>query len=142
MNAATHKITPAMLREFDTLLAEKGHTRFRRLELATRLYPITRPRSQPLANTLAERIMKDAARAGLIERTGHQHWIRSQLGRMLKSGRCVPDTLEPVEIALRTKCSAKWVSVDLETGDMWVPEKLTWKRASPVVVAELRSLLK
>jgi hypothetical protein len=142
MNAPMHKITPAMRREFDTLLAEKGLTRFRRLELAARLYPITRPRSQPLANTLADTIMKDAARAGLIERTGHQHWIRSQSRRTLKSGRCVPDTPVPVEITMSTRCPAKWVSVDLETGDIWVPEKSTWKRASPAVAAELRALLK
>jgi uncharacterized protein (DUF2237 family) len=61
--------------------------------------------------------------------------------RTLKSGRLVPEAPQPVEVVLFTRCPAKWVSVDLETGDVWVFAETTWKRASDEAVAELSAML-
>lgn len=136
------KIQPVMMREFDTLLSEKGAERFRRSDLSERLFPHTRPRSHPRSVELADSILQAAARAGRIVRTGHQHWMRASQGRTLKSGRQVAEHKDVLSLELTTHCPAKWVAVDLETGDIWAGSDKGWKRASPEIVGEMKALVR
>lgn len=53
------------------------------------------------------------------------------------NGRMVPCLSEPTAVTLNTACPAKWVMVDLETGDLWGHNGTSFKRADPVMVAEL-----
>lgn len=134
-------ITPAMKREFDALLDVKGCERFRRSELAVRLYAKTNPRSHSRADKLAELLIQDAARHGKIVRTGHLHWMRVQATRVLKSGRTAADLPELVSLSLQTRCPEKWLSIDMESGEIWLGSQSGWRRAPASVTVELRALL-
>ncbi len=57
--------------------------------------------------------------------------------RTLLSGRQVPCEAEPRQVSISSKCPSKWAMVDLETGDVWVPEGESLKRAPAEVVKEL-----
>jgi hypothetical protein len=52
--------------------------------------------------------------------------------RRLKDGTPVPELDEPVVLTIKTKCPAKWLLVDQETGEAYVPhekpEELQWKK--------------
>src|ERR1700693_1754266 len=80
------KITPKMQREFETLLAEKG-ARFRRSDLAERLYGLISPRDRKASEKVAGAILAQAAKAGVIVSAGSVLWKRAENKRTLKSGR-------------------------------------------------------
>lgn len=139
--ASQIKITLAMSRELTSLLAEKGSDRFRRSDLSARVYILTTPRSRPRADVIADALIKKAASEGVIVRTGHQHWVKTASVRKLKSGGVIAESSQPVELLLNTRCPGKWLSVDLETGDIWHGSLAGWKRASLKMIEELRALL-
>lgn len=130
--AATHR---RALRE---LFDRVGITPFRRSELSELLYPITRPRSRETADTLADALLREAAKAGEIERHGHLHWMKVQAQRKLRSGRTVPELAEVATIELNTRCPGKWAAVDLETGEVWAGSADGWKRANAGILGEVR----
>jgi hypothetical protein len=58
------------------------------------------------------------------------------MDRILRGGRVVPELEEPVTLEVRTKCPAKWVLIDLETGEAFTPyENINlgrhWKPITP-----------
>jgi hypothetical protein len=52
--------------------------------------------------------------------------------RTLKDGNTVPELDEPVVLTIKTKCPAKWLLVDQETGEAYIPndspDPLQWKK--------------
>lgn len=94
------------------------------------LHPLTTPRSRDVANSLADSLMQVWARAGRIQRHGHLHWVKVSESRTLRSGRVVPEMADLAHLSLNTKCPEKWISIDLETGDVWVGSPTGWKRAT------------
>jgi len=52
--------------------------------------------------------------------------------RRLKDGVTVPELDEAVILTIKTKCPAKWLLIDQETGEAYVPhdtpETLQWKK--------------
>lgn len=52
--------------------------------------------------------------------------------RKLTTGAEVPELNEAVTLTIKTKCPAKWLLTDLETGEMYspydTPGKLQWKK--------------
>lgn len=105
-----------------------GEVRFRRSDLAARIYPMTSPRSRERADAISEKVLRDAAAAGTIRREGHQHWIKVGQGRRLVDGSLVAELPTSQALTLDTKCPEKWLAVDLETGDVWRGTTKGWKR--------------
>lgn len=103
---------------------------FRRSALSTALYAQTVPRSHDVADRLADKLLRELAGAGRIQRHGHQHWIMVAQSRKLRCGRMAPELPATVELPITTRCPSKWVSVDLETGDVWVGTQSGWRRAA------------
>lgn len=52
--------------------------------------------------------------------------------RTLKDGRVVPELENSVELSIKTKCPAKWLLIDQETGEAYIPHdtpgKQQWKK--------------
>ena len=138
---ATLKQSPAMMARWLDLMEQKGSSQFRRSDLAERLFSLTNPRSREKALEHADAIMKRAAKKGEIVRIGQVHWRRVVTKRTLRSGREVKELERLTELALQTHCPDKWVSIDLETGDIWVGSDTGWKRAAGDVQREVRDLL-
>ncbi|AOS81413.1 hypothetical protein Q5W_21885 [Hydrogenophaga sp. PBC] len=113
------------LRQVVEVFCEK---RFRRSDLSERIYPMTSPRSRERADAISDRVLREAAAAGKIRREGHQHWAKVGHGRTLIDGSTVAELAVPQELKLDTKCPAKWLAVDLETGDVWRGTTSGWKR--------------
>ena len=130
-----------MVNAWTALLDEKGLTPFRRSDLAERLYPLTRPRSRESAEAAADKIIKAAAGRGEISRFGHLHWKLVEKTRTLHSGRAVEQTDALISLNHNTRCPAKWATVDMETGEVYVGNVNGWKKAPPELVDELRALL-
>lgn len=116
---------------------------FRRSDISAVLYPLTSPRSRPKADTLADAVMRELSKAGSIQRHGHLHWIKvtGERVRKLRSGRTTPELDGVVNLSLSTHCPKKWVSVDLETGDVWVGSEAGWRRATDVERVEAHNIL-
>lgn len=49
--------------------------------------------------------------------------------RLKPSGRQVPCLKNEVDISLTTRCPAKWLMVDLETGELWQHDGVSFERA-------------
>ena len=93
---------------------------FRRSALADKLYPLTAPRSSEKAAALADKLLQAFKNENRIRRHGHQHWIVTmQQERTLKSGRQVAELDAVVSLTLTTRCPAKYITVDMETGEVW-----------------------
>ena len=93
---------------------------FRRSALADKLYPLTAPRSTKVATALADKILQAFKNENRIRRHGHQHWIVTvQQERTMKSGRQVAELDAVVSLTLTTRCPAKYLTVDLATGEVW-----------------------
>ena len=103
---------------------------FRRSAMSNALYPLTSPRSYPAADRLAGGVMAEMAKAGRIQRHGHLHWVTVSIERTLRGGRKVPELADTVTLKLKTHCPRKWLSVDLETGDVWAGDAKGWRRAT------------
>lgn len=105
------------------------------------LYPLTNPRSYPKADNLADILIRDLALAGKIQRHGHLHWIKIKKDCILRCGRSVPELDGVVELSLSTHCPKKWVSIDLETGDVWVGDIKGWRRATAIELDDAKKVL-
>lgn len=105
---------------------------FRRGGISKVLYPLTSPRSHPTADLLADIIMREFAKAGSIQRHGHLHWVKVTKERKLLSGRTVPELETSMTLKLETRAPAKWVSVDLSTGEAWLGSQAGWRKATPL----------
>ena len=64
--------------------------------------------------------------------------------RSLQSGREVKSQDEELHMTIASKCPAKWLFVDLETGDVWHHREGTkendvtfWRRANTIEIKEL-----
>ncbi|WP_454912937.1 hypothetical protein [Variovorax gossypii] len=123
-------------RALSTLFDRVGITPFRRSDLSEVLYPNTRPRSRVTADHLADAVLREAARAGAIQRHGHLHWTKTSSERRLLSGRRVAELAEVCELSLSTRCPGKWVAADLETGEIWIGTPTGWQRAPAEVTME------
>lgn len=129
MTTSPPSIKPAHRRAVEaTLDAIDGP--FRRSVLSQALYGHTAPRSRDVADRLADKLLRELADAGRIQRHGHQHWIKVAQQCKLRSGRMVPELPATVDLALTTRCPSKWISVDLETGDVWLGTQSGWRRAA------------
>ena len=113
------------------LLGSIGQQRFRLADLSSQIYPLTNPRSREAANELASRVLRAAAKEGVIRREGHLHWIKVERGRKLINGEVGAELEQVVTVSVGTRCPEKWVAVDLETGEVFAgTNKGEWKRAS------------
>jgi hypothetical protein len=131
--------TPSHLRAFERFIEAAGMEPFRRSYLSEQIYPLTNPRSRQRADEIAHALIQDGAKRGQLQRHGHLHWMRVTSGRTLKSGRSVPELHAEVVLTTTTRCPAKWASVDLETGDVWVADEMgRWKRPSQAALAEIK----
>lgn len=110
---------------------------FRRQQLAALLFSRISPRSRPVADKLAQAIMREMADKGVIVRHGHLHWVKVSSQRTLRSGRVVPELPELAKLNLTTRCPEKWAAVDMETGEVWVGCNAGWIRASKQQEAEI-----
>jgi len=61
--------------------------------------------------------------------------------RVLLSGRKVPELKGLIDLSLETHCPEKWVTVDLETGDVWSGCKSGWYSATVAVRGEAAACL-
>lgn len=122
------KITDRHRQALAQVVAAFGPSRFRRSDVATRVYPMTSPRSQDAAVAISDRLLREAAAAGSIRREGHLHWVRVGSGRQLLDGSMAAELRDTQKLTLDTKCPSKWLAVDLETGDVWRGTASGWKR--------------
>lgn len=57
----------------------------------------------------------------------------------MRKGRDIPETDSPVNLSIVTKCPAKWVLIDTETGESYVGNSNGyWDRLEPYVKEELK----
>lgn len=105
---------------------------FRRGDLATWIHPLTRPRSWPMADVLAHQVLKDAVKAGQISQRGEAYMASPAVSgsRSLIGGGVAAEFKMSQKLGLDTKCPGKWVSIDLETGHIWMGTELGWRQAS------------
>ncbi|MBN3777011.1 hypothetical protein G3O06_05430 [Burkholderia sp. Ac-20345] len=88
----------------------------------------------------ADQFMKQARKDMMLVKSGHVHWRFVGVTRKLIDGRPVAETaMTTLEITSRVP--SKWLSVDLETGDVWQGNEAgKWVRASPENVSTLKLL--
>lgn len=123
-------------------LEERGDQPFRRQDVAVLLYPLGRPRDRQTASVLADRFIQQARGEGKLVKAGHVHWKQVSLNeRVLKSGRVVRESHELTALTLSTRCPAKWLALDLESGDVWAGTEKGWTRAPYASIAEAREAL-
>lgn len=139
---ASTPITAAHRAKLTQLLADFGSKRFRRSDLEKLMYPLTNPRSHDRANMIAEAVIREAAAKGQVRREGHVHWQRVDFTRKTLEGRVVPELAAPMALTLNTKVPAKWASIDLETGQVYMGTERGWANASAEFLAELKTALK
>lgn len=111
-------------------LLDRTEEAFRRSHLVGVLYPMTNPRSLKTAEGLADAMLQELLKAGHIQRRGHLHYTKVLRERTRLDGSSIPELPEPVSLELTTKCPAKWIAVDTETGDVWAGSSKGWKRAT------------
>jgi len=140
--ATTKKITPALERKFQSFMDERGAQPFRRQDLASYLYPHIQPRRMEAASGLADAFMNRLHAAGQLKKAGHVHWqLVISEERTLLSGRKVRENADVRDLTLKTRCPEKYVTIDLETGDVWVGSSDGFKRAAGEVLTEALSIL-
>lgn len=59
----------------------------------------------------------------------------------LRSGRSIRLTAQTMMLPITTRCPEKWVSLDLETGDVWMGSDDGWRRASPEICREAMEVM-
>ncbi|MBK3780235.1 hypothetical protein G3A43_08190 [Paraburkholderia aspalathi] len=127
---------------WERFLEAQGDKPFRRQDLAELLYPLRTPRDMATARVLADRFIQKARRDGKLVKAGHVHWKQVSLNeRVLKSGRVVRESHELTALTLSTRCPAKWLALDLESGDVWAGTEKGWTRAPYASLAEAREAL-
>ena len=125
-------------------LEEQGDRPFRRQDFAEVVYQHIRPRKMDTARTIADFYIERARRAGKLVKAGHVHWKQLATNqRKLLSGRAVAEAADLCVLKLETRCPSKYVTVDLETGDVWGSDVTGggWKRATYDASAEAATIL-
>lgn len=61
--------------------------------------------------------------------------------RTLRSGRSVIEVIQATTLPIKTRCPEKWISLDLETGDIWMGSGCGWRRASPEISREAMEVM-
>lgn len=84
-----------------------------------------------MSSWLARHLLQGAAVADAIDRQV----------RLLCSGRTVPELAQPIELSLTTRCPDKWLSLDLETGEVWAASDKGWRRATQAQRQEAQDCL-
>lgn len=139
--AIHQKFTAAQERAFAAFAEKVGAKPFRRQDLATEMYRHTTPRSRTAADKMAEAFMLRLRASNQLVKAGHVHWkMVVATERTLLSGRVVPEVPEVMELTLSTRCPQKWLSVDLETGQVWEGSADGWKKVSDPARADLVSI--
>ena len=106
-----------------------GSKPFRRQQLADFLNEQRRPRNYALAVPLAEKLIQRAIKTGVLSKAGHVHWALGRNStRKLASGREVTELAGESTLTVHTHAPAKYVLVDLETGDVWSGSPKGWER--------------
>ena len=118
MPSSCPPIKPSHRRAGETVLDSLAGP-FRKSAISQAIYPLTVPRSHEVAGQLAGKLLRELAGAGRVQRHGHQHWVKVISERTLRSGRRVPELPSVIDLALTTRCPTKWLSIDLETGELW-----------------------
>ncbi|WP_321908265.1 hypothetical protein [Burkholderia cepacia] len=100
------------------------------------------PEQRIVAANAADRFMSEARKAEKLVKAGHIHWrfsgVQSQT-RTLIDGRVVAETPETHRLVVESHFPSKWLSVDLETGDVWQADETgRWKKAMPETLAALK----
>lgn len=62
--------------------------------------------------------------------------------RKLLSNRLIPELVETKKLEINTHCPEKWVSFDLETGELWVGSDKGWKKVTKAVNKEVVAIVK
>lgn len=138
----SQKVSVAHQRIFDRFLEEQGDKRFRRQDIADALYPHMRPRMMGNARALADVFLRQLHAADRLVKDGHVHWkLVVATERKLKGGRQVREHGDAKELTWTTRCPEKWVSIDLETGDVWEGSADGWKRAGSIAHKEAAAIL-
>jgi hypothetical protein len=140
--AATAAPTVRMRAALAQLLDEVGNARFRRQDLAAKIYPLTNPRDRKRADAVATVLMQEMAKQGKLIRDGQVHWRKVVAARTLSSGRTVAEHDPPITLQLTTRAPDKWVAVDLETGEAWLGNPGGWERAPASAVTEACDVLR
>ena len=140
MPSSCPPIKPSHRRAGETVLDSLAGP-FRKSAISQAIYPLTVPRSREVAGQLAAKLLRELAGAGRVQRHGHQHWVKVISERTLRSGRRVPELPSVIDLALTTRCPTKWLSIDLETGELWAGSPSGWRRATEQERAEALALL-
>lgn len=130
------KLSPTH-RQIIAAFVEERSTPFRRGDISDRLFKAVRPRTRSLSDAYADLAISELAESGRIQRHGHLHWVLVGKERQLLSGKKAPELEQQVELPITTRCPAKWLSVDLESGEIWTGTAKGWKRTSVPGLLEL-----
>ncbi|VWC78742.1 hypothetical protein BLA39750_01041 [Burkholderia lata] len=100
------------------------------------------PEQRTVAAKAADRFMAEARKAEKLVKAGHIHWrfagVQSQT-RTLIDGRVAAEAPETRRLVVESRCPTKWLSVDLETGDVWQADETgRWKSATAETMAALK----
>jgi hypothetical protein len=128
MPAQQIKVTDRHRHALTEVLDTFDGRRFRRSDVADRIYPLTTPRSRERANSVSDQLLREASGIGRIRREGHLHWIAVTKSRALIDGTTVAELDQGHQLSLDTRCPEKWLAVDLETGEVWRGSVNGWKR--------------
>lgn len=141
--AKSTSVTPANERAFKQFMEEQGDKPFRRQDIAEAIYKTMKPRVLGNAMLIADVFLNRLKASGTLVKAGHVHWqVTVPTVRTLKSGRTVPAaTKGTTDLKVITLCPKKWVSIDLETGNVWEGSTKGWTRASSEVRNEAKSIL-
>lgn len=96
-----------------------------------------------LAIKAADQFMKEARKDEKLVKSGHVHWRFAGISdrpRKLIDGRVIAENTMTV-LEINTRLPLKWLSVDLETGDVWqASEPGQWVRATSENICALKLL--
>lgn len=119
----TVTLTPSQQSRVDGFFeSRRGGKTFRRSDISDLLFETTRPKDHHRSVALAEAAIAQAAAQKLIERSGKLHWVFVERTRKTKIGP-VAELLNVVEVKITTRVPEKWAIVDMETGEVYMPDK-------------------
>jgi hypothetical protein len=117
--------------------------RIRRSQVIEFLSNSVRRDQREIAIKAADQFMEQARKADRLVKAGNVHWRFvgvPDCPRKLIDGRPVAETAS-TKLEIDTRCPAKWLSVDMETGDVWQADEAgRWVRASPENMRVLKIL--
>ncbi|MGY6257297.1 hypothetical protein ACXIVK_27950 [Paraburkholderia caledonica] len=95
-----------------------------------------------IAQIAAKRFMAAARKSEQLIKVSNVHWRFAQIqnkSRKLLDGRVVAEHQDLRKLTVETRCPRKWLSVDLESGEIWEGNEVgEWARVSPEAIAALK----